>query len=220
MATTQTAQSPDVASDRRVRPAAWLCLVAGFLGALSGVALALVEPEVVIDRFSYPLSADAFAAVQVWFALHHLGLLAGLLGLRWAGAVPDTRAARWGWLAAVVGMVGLTLTELVAITAAETDVDSGLGVALGGLYGVDCLLLGAGLISLGSSMWRAQSWEGWRRGIVLALGVWVFVPMFPALAVTPTDGARLAIGGWMLLFAGLGLALLSPAARPAVAQPS
>ena len=62
-------------------------------------------------------------------------------------------------------------------------------------------------------MWRAHAWEGWRRGVVLALGVWVFVPMFPALIVTPTDGARLAIGGWMLLFAALGVALLSPVRR-------
>jgi hypothetical protein len=68
-------------------------------------------------------------------------------------------------------------------------------------------------------MWRAQVWEGWRRGVVLALGVWVFVPMFPALIVTPTDGARLAIGGWMLLFAVLGVALLSPVRR-AVALPA
>lgn len=220
MTTTHTATSTDVAVDRRLRPAAVLCLTAGILGALSGLALALVEPEVAIDRFSYPLSADAFAAAQVWFALHHLGLLAGLVGLRWAGAVPDTRPARWGWLAAVIGMVGLTVTELLAIAAADADVDSGISVALGALYGVDCLLLGLGLVLLGSAMWRAHCWEGWRRGVVLALGVWVFVPMIPALAVTPTDGARLAIGGWMLLFAALGLALLSPAARPAVVPPA
>ena len=116
-------------------------------------------------------------------------------------------------------MAGLAVTEIVAIAAADADVDSGIAVALGGLYGVTCVAMGVGLIMAGASVWRAQVWEGWRRGVVLALGVWVFVPMFPALMVTPTDGARLAIGGWMLLFAALGVALLSPARR-AVALPA
>ena len=80
--------------------------------------------------------------------------------------------------------------------------------------------MGVGLILAGASVVAgARSGTGWRRGVVLALGVWVFVPMFPALIVTPTDGARLAIGGWMLLFAVLGVALLSPVRR-AVALPA
>jgi hypothetical protein len=203
----------------RVRTAALLCLAAGALGAASGLALALVEPSVDVDRFSYPLSAGSFAAVQVWFGVHHLGLLAGLFALRWAGVLPDTRPARWGWAAAVVGMAGLAVTEIIAIAAADSDVDGGIGAVLGGLYGVTCTAMGVGLTLAGVSVWRAKVWEGWRRGIVLALGVWVFVPMFPALVVTPTDGARLAIGAWMLLFAALGVALLSPVRR-AVALPA
>jgi hypothetical protein len=203
----------------RVRTAALLCLAAGALGAASGLALALVEPSVDVDRFSYPLSAGSFAAVQVWFGVHHLGLLAGLFALRWAGVLPDTRPARWGWAAAAVGMAGLAVTEIIAIAAADSDVDSGIGAVLGGLYGVTCTAMGVGLTLAGVSVWRAKVWEGWRRGIVLALGVWVFVPMFPALVVTPTDGARLAIGAWMLLFAALGVALLSPVRR-AVALPA
>jgi len=203
----------------RVRASALLCIASGVLGTASGLALAVVEPSVDVDRFSYPLSAGSFAAVQLWFGVHHLGLLAGLLALRWAGVLPDTRPARWGWAAAVVGMAGLAVTELVAIAAADSGVDSGIAAALGGLYGVTCTAMGVGLILAGASVWRAGVWEGWRRGVVLALGVWVFVPMFPALIVTPTDGARLAIGGWMLLFAGLGVALLSPARR-AVALPA
>ena len=116
-------------------------------------------------------------------------------------------------------MAGLTVTELVAIAAADADLDDGIAVGLGAVYGLDSTLLGVGLVLVGVSMWRARVWAGWRRGVVLALGVWVFVPMFPALVLTPTDGARLAIGGWMLLFAALGAALLSPVPR-AVPQPA
>ena len=43
----------------------------------------------------------------------------------------------------------------------------------------------------------------------LALGVWVFVPMTPAI-MAGFMPARLAITGWMLLFAALGWALAVP----------
>ena len=203
----------------RVRTSALLCLAAGVLGAACGLALAVVEPSVDTDRFSYPLSSGSFAAVQAWFGVHHLGLVAGLLALRWSGALPRTGPATWGWSAAVIGMAGLAVTEFVAIAAADAHVDSAIVATLGGLYGVTCTAMGVGLVVAGTSLWRAKVWEGWRRGVVLAMGVWVFVPMFPALALTPTDGARLAIGGWMLLFAVLGVALLSPVRR-AVALPA
>ena len=217
MSTTSLTSSTARAAADRARPAAYLCLAAGVLGFASGAALALVDPAVSDERFSFPLSADGFTAIQVWFAVHHLGLLAGLLALNWAGAVPDSKPAVWGWRLSVAGMVGLTLTELAAIAAADETIDSGVAVALGGLYGVDCLALGVGPLMLGAAIVHARTWTGWRRWVVLALGFWVFVPMFPALVVTPTDGARWAIGAWMLLFSALGVALLKE--QPGSRQP-
>lgn len=194
---------------------ALLCLGAGLLGFASGAYLALVGPVVTDERFSFPLDAAGFAAIQVWFAVQHLGLVAGLLALPRCGVLPVGRPARWGWLVAVSGALGLTITEVIAIAAADDTVDSGIAGVLGGLYGITCTAMGVGLTVAGVSIWRHGTWTGWRRGVVLALGVWVFVPMFPALVLTPTDGARWAIGGWMLLFAALGAALLHPATRPA-----
>lgn len=185
-----------------------LCLITGVVGAAAGIALALYEPAVPVERFSYPLTSGDFAVAQAFFFAHHLGLLAGLLALSRTGAVPATRAGRLGLWGAVAGMVGLTVTELVAISAADAAVDSTVGMAVGAAYGVTCLVLGVSLTVLGVAMARAGGWTGWRRWIVLAMGVWVFMPMFPALIVTPTDGARLAIAGWMLLFAALGWALV------------
>ena len=129
------------------------------------------------------------------------------------GGAPATRTATAGWWAATAGMALLAVTEVVAISAARATVDSGTAGLLGGLYGLSCTLLGVGLVAAGVAVWRAHRWTGWRRGVVLLAGVWVFVPMFPALALTPTDGARLAIGAWMLLFALLGIALLTPPSR-------
>lgn len=200
-------QDRATAARRPYRAAALACVAAGVLGLVSGAVLALADPVVDDDRFSYPLSAAGFVAAQVWFAFHHLGLLAGLLALGRSGVLGRSLLARRGWQLAVAGMVGLTLTELVAIVAADDRVDAGAAPAVGALYGVDCLALGVGLVVAGAVIARAGTWSGWQRWVVLGMGVWVFVPMFPALVLTPTDGARWAIGGWMLLFGLLGAAL-------------
>ena len=65
---------------------------------------------------------------------------------------------------------------------------------------------------LGVATLRARRAPGAGRWLPLALGVWVFVPMFPALMAGHVP-ARLAITGWMLLFAALGLVLARPAPR-------
>jgi len=78
---------------------------------------------------------------------------------------------------------------------------------LGAMYGVFTLLIAVALVIEGSAVLRAHIWQGWKRWVPLALGVWVFVPMLPALALSYAGG-RLAIAGWMLLFAALGWALI------------
>lgn len=216
MMTSITAQRATRPAAARVRVAATLCSLAGLLGFASGAWLALVEPAVSDERFSFPLTAGDFTMVQVWFSVHHLGLLAGLAALSWAGVIPSTAAARRGWQLAVAGMAGLTVTEAIAIAAADSSTDAGIAGAVGALYGLDCIAIGVGLVLLGIAIVRSSSWTGWRRWVVLALGVWVFIPMFPALVATPTDGARWVIGGWMLLFAALGVALRRRGRAPAV----
>lgn len=202
-----TAASPAGQAHRPQHLAGTLCVAAGLLGFLSGAVLALVEPAVGDERFSYPLSAGGFAALQAWFAVHHLGLLAGLVALARTDVVPREGTGRRGLRLAIAGMVGLTVTEVVAIAAADADTGSAVAGVVGALYGVDCLALGIGLVLAGAAAARSARGSGWRRWIVPALGAWVFVPMFPALVLTPTDGARWAIAGWMLLFAALGALL-------------
>jgi hypothetical protein len=205
-----TSTSSPPSTDRRsTRQAGLACLVAGVLGAASGVALAVVPAQVPDDRWSYPLDAGAYAVVQLLFAVQHLGLLAGLAALGAAGAVPATRVARAGWGSALVGMVVLTATEAWGATAGDAPAVGAVADRLGTAYGVSTLLLGVGLLALGISSSRAGAWAGWRRHLPLALGVWVFVPMLPAL-FGPNAAGRLAITGWMLLFTALGWALVRP----------
>lgn len=198
--------------ERGVRLAGWLCLAAGLLGAASGIVLLAVPKSVPDDRFSYPLEAGPFIAIQVWFAVQHLGLLAGQQGLWRAGVLGRGRWAFTGHWLAFWGMVLLAATELVAIGAAESMYPSGRTDILDALYGVATTATGLGLTVAGVVGARRGAYSDWRRWIPLALGVYVSAPMFPALA-SGFVGARLGISGWMLLYALAGWALLRGADR-------
>lgn len=195
--------------ERTIRLGGLACLIAGALGAASGVFLAAYPAQGSEDTWRYPLSAEGFAAIQVWFAFQHLGLLVGILallgaGVLGAGVLGGGRLGRLGVSVAAVGMSLLTVTEVLAVTARHSALDE--HAYLNALYGVSSILSGVGLIAAGVAIRRAGAWTGWRSWVVLVGGVWVFVPMFPAM-VAGFLAARLGITGWMLVFAALGWAL-------------
>ena len=199
--------SPRSAS--RTRLAGWICCGAGVLGAASGIYLILVSPSVPDDVFSYPLDSDGFAAIQVWFFVQHLGLVAGIVGLWATGAAGTSRWARGGLVAAIAGMLMLAVTELWAITKADATYPSSETDPLDAAYGVDSILCGLGLVVAGVAVARAGRWTAWRRWVPLVIGVWVFVPMTPMI-VAGFVPARLGIVGWMVLFAVLGWLVARP----------
>ena len=67
---------------------------------------------------------------------------------------------RIGTWVALAGQVALTVLELVAITAADSPVDTGRGAVVGGLYGVPMVLLGLGMVVAGVGALRAGLFEG------------------------------------------------------------
>lgn len=141
--------------------------------------------------------------------MHHVGLLAGILALARVDALSPGRSARWGIGLAAAGMALLTATELIAITARSSTYPGERTSLLDALYGVSTLATGLGLILVGVAIRRGGRWTGWRGLVVLVTGIFVFVPMTPAM-MGPFVLARLAITGWMLLFAALGYALWKP----------
>jgi hypothetical protein len=201
-------------SPGQVTIAGWLCLVAGALGVASAAAMLFVAPAVAPDQFSYPFASTTFALAQVWFAVQHLGLLAGIYGL-WVARIGGSGAlARFGTWGAVVGMAALGLIELLAITAADAVKPSPVNDTLQALYGVSSVAIGVTLVAAGVAAIRSARWQGWERFLPFVLGVYVFVPMTPAI-LAGFVSARLAIGGWMLGFALLGWALLTRARQSA-----
>jgi hypothetical protein len=210
-------REPSTAMSDRLAVYGWLGVVAGVLGVASAFFLLAVEPAVARDRFSYPFTPVGFAVAQGWFFVQHLGLLAALYGLWQSGSVGTSWPGRLGSWGAMAGMSLLAVTELVAISAANSAYPSAQTGTLDGLYGVSSILIGASLIVAGIAVIRAGRWHGWRRVLPLLLGLYVFVPLTPALFASWTL-ARLAIAGWMLGFAVLGWALVETAKRAATAS--
>lgn len=205
MSTELATSSPSVS---RIRLYGRICLWAGVLGAASGIYLAVVPPSVGPERYSYPLSAAGHQAIQAWFAIQHVGLILGLIALLASGALGTARYGRIGLYVALAGLVVLTGAELWAITAAEAAAGSAQTAPLDTTFGIASILAGAGLVVAGAAAARAGRWQGWARYLPLVLGIYVFVPMIPAI-MGPFVAARLAIGGWMVLFAALGWELAS-----------
>jgi hypothetical protein len=157
-------------------------------------------------RLSYPFTHDGFLIAQAGFFLHHIGMVILLVGLARSGAAGRgwlMRAATW---LSVAGMVALTLAELNTMRYADWAADLANAGAMGATYGIACNTIGLGLILAGVGVLRARIWTGWRRFLPLLIGVATFVELTPGMFGGFVI-ARLAIGFWILLFAGLGLSL-------------
>jgi hypothetical protein len=204
-------------AQRSVRRPGLLCLVGGLLGAAQAATL-LVWPEQVSESmFRYPMSRGWFVAAQLSFAAQHLLLLVGIVALLRAEVLHRSPTARVAVRAAGVGMALLAILEVVAISAVDDEAHSSRGDLVTNLYGVPVLLMGTSLVVAGIvAVRRRERWTGaaWLPWLVLALGVYVFVPLSPAIMGSFVAG-RLGIGGWMALFAvlGYGLTRLDTATR-------
>jgi hypothetical protein len=206
---TSTALAP-TPTTRPVRRAGAWCLAAGIVGAIqAGIVLAWPE-QVPEARFSYPFSGLGFGIAQASFFLQHLPLIAGLAALWRLQAVRASRVAWSGMLAATLGMAVLTVNELITITAHGAATDSDQATLVNNLYGPPVMLIGIGLAVAGAALLRqgATAWTGarWMPALVLLLGLYVFIPLTPAIMGTFTAG-RVGIGGWLLGFAALGYGL-------------
>jgi len=200
-------------TSRSVRRAGVWCLGAGLVGAAQAIILLAWSPQVSDDRYSYPFTGFGFVVAQASFFLQHLPLVVGVVALMWLPATRASRTARIATGAAAVGLMLLTAMELITIVAYDAATDSSLATLINNLYGPPVILIGAGLIVAGIALLRQGTarWGGarWVPALVLLLGVYVFVPLTPAIMGTFTAG-RLGIGGWMLLFAVLGFGLTRP----------
>ena len=182
--------------------------------------LAVLAPaDVPVSDFSYPLSHGVFAVEQVLVALHHAALAVAVFLVWRAGLAGGTRfASLTAWFAAVT-LAAFAVWELVAISGAGQPYPSEQTAWLDNGYGVLSMALGISGILQGIAVVRARVLTGWLRWLLLALGIYVFVPMTPVVMLGYTP-ARLALAGWSLLFALLGLVMLRAADASATSRTS
>ena len=205
--TTTAMRSAPRTSAIRLRTLGGLTVAAGVIGAVQA-AVILAWPDQVSDQhYSYPFDSTGYVVAQASFALQHLGLLAGLYGVTRVAWRRSSRPTRAGLVLCLVGMVGLTACELLGIAAADALVDSARADAVDNAYGVPVTVLGVGLLLAGIGLARRQVLPGLGRWVLLALGVYAFVVLFPAV-FGPLVAGRIAIGVWMLMFVGVGTSLL------------
>jgi uncharacterized membrane protein YidH (DUF202 family) len=208
---TQLIDMPDaVASTRqrnRLHALGVITVVAGILGAASAIVIIAWPDQVSDQHYSYPFDATSYAVAQSWFAVQHLGLLAGLYGLARLAWSRSSRLTRTGLALTLIGMVGLTVCELFAISAAHALVDTSQANAVNNSYGIPMVVIGLGLVVAGLGLARRPVLAGAGRWLPLIMGGYVFVVMFPAV-FGPMVAGRIAIGVWMLMFAALGASLM------------
>jgi hypothetical protein len=203
MTNTMTVQAQPTVSMGLRRRGRW-CLVAALVGIAQG-ATVLAWPHQVSDaRFSFPFTASWFVVAQATFFLQHLPLAVAVGALT---AVPAIRREKWAYRGIVVASAGLgllALLELIAMSAANTANNSTLGTTIDSLYGLPVLLAGVGMLVAGIVLARRDVLDRWLSSTLVALGAFVFVGLTPALSTDSFVGGRVAIMGWMALFALLG----------------
>jgi len=204
---------------RRTQIAAVALIAGAIIHAVSGIVGQVVQAstEVSDEMFSYPWTSAELVAVSLAEALAFgLGLV-GLTALRASGVAGPTRAARVGLGVAVGGTALFVVAELASIAVRDQYWDEGAAGALGGVFGLATLLLGAGVAGAGVAARRARLWGGWRPTALLACGLWTLAML--GIVLTPVMPLGVTIMG--LLQAAIGAGLLTrPTAVAGAVKPA
>ena len=171
----------------------------GIAGALSAALLIFYPPEVPLERFSYPFRGVGFTIAQLFFALQHVTMVLVVVGLLRTTA-GRSRLAVGGLVAAIIGLVLMSILEVIVIAGADAVVGDPLYDTMSSLYGIPTILTAVGLVVGGIGILRAGVWRDRGRVLPLIIGAYVFVVLLPAL-FGPNWLGRVAIGIWCLLFA-------------------
>src|SRR5919107_1569936 len=93
----------------RLRTLGLVTVAASLIGAACAVVIIAWPPQVSDQWYSYPFDSTGYIVSQSFFAVHHLGMFAGLYGLALvAGLGRASRAIKAGLIIATLGMVALT----------------------------------------------------------------------------------------------------------------
>ena len=207
MATMTTSVTSESKSTRR--RGRW-CVAAGLVGVAQGAVMLAWPHQVDYARYSFPLTASWYVLAQVTFFLQHLPLAVAVGTVASLPALRRQRLARRALILATAGLALLALVELVAVSAANTANDSSLGTAISSLYSIPVLMTGVGALVAGIVLLRRKLLGRRLSWTLVALGLFVFIGLVPAIGTDSFVGGRLAIMAWMALFAFFGQFMQRP----------
>jgi len=175
------------------------------VGSIIGIGVGVKEA-----LFPTPFGTVQNVIMQAIVIIANTLVLIGVIGLVRSGAAGESRLAKIGLRIAVLASA-LFLPFEVLVTVNEE-----LG---GALLGLTALVQGLGLLLAGIAVLRAGRWSRWRRFTPLLCGLYTFLILIPALALSDGYNAW-ALAGWQIPFLLLGVALYQqrsvPVAKPAV----
>ncbi len=164
-----------------------------FIGALIGIGVGIKE-----GLLPTPWGTSMFVIMQLIVLLANALVFVGVIGLYRSGA------AGVGWLA----KIGLSIAIFGSALFLPLELYIIFNLEVGGmLLGFSALLQGLGLLLAGFAVAQTRHWQGWQRWIPLLCGIYTFVVLIPALALSPEGYNAWALIGWQIPFALLGLAL-------------
>lgn len=182
-----------------------ITLVAGALGVASAAAVLATPPMVSPGQFSTPFTPTGHVIAQAVFAGQHVLMLAGVIGL--SRLAPWSLSRRWraGLVLAGSALVLLVGCEIFGMFAASATDDSAIAGAVSAAYGLPTVAVGIGFALAGWVVGRRRllTWGAW---LPFCFGMWVFIPLLPAL-MAPDVYGRLALGGWFVVYLLVGVAL-------------
>ncbi len=205
----------------RATQKAAIALIAGaIIHATAGIVGQLVQASTLVsdDQFSYPWTSAELVAVSLAEAVAFALGLVGLAGLRASGVAGPARAARTGLGVALAGSALFVGAELASIAVRHQALDDGAAVAVGAVFGLATLLLGAGLAAAGVAARRARLWEGWRPTALLVCGLWTLALL--GIVVTPLMPLGVTVMGLLQVAIGAGLLTRPTPVGGAVPPPS
>lgn len=188
----------------------------------------LTDPSVQADQVSYPLTTSTFAVGQIWFAVTQALMTIGIWGLVRSTLVTASRSRTVLGAMAVLGMALTVPGELILITVASRDADSGAVSAASTFFGVGVLLANVGLTGFGVQAMRQRRWTLPWRVLPLTFALFQLLIATPvSLALGFASLASFAVIAMAdLLMALIGLALLhaatstGPELRPSHDRPA
>lgn len=173
-------------------------------GALLGLGIGIKE-----GLLPTPFGTTQNVVMQLIVIVANSLVLVGVIGFARSGAAGSGRLAKTGLgLALVASALFLPLEVLVTF-----DLELG-----GMLLGLSAMVQGLGLLLAGVAVLRTGRWRGWLRHAPLLCGLYTFLVLIPALALSEGGYNAWALAGWQLPFLLLGMALRQPLGAPSAGQ--